>query len=124
MRATPALSPTSRPLLALALATALLVPAAAPAEPIGFVAAAQGDVQLERVGSGTWQAAQHDASIEIGDTLRTGAAARAKILLVDDTLLQIDEETELRIESWHVGAAATTERSIVRQARRRPGVEH
>ena len=58
MRATPALSPASRPLLALALAAGLLVPAAAPAEPIGFVAAAQGDVQLERAGSGAWQAAQ------------------------------------------------------------------
>ena len=115
MRATPALSPA----LMLALAASLWTPTAASAEPIGFIATAQGDVQLERGGTGSWQAAQRDAGVEIGDTLRTGADARVKIVLVDDTLLQIDEETELRIESWHVGAAATRERSIVRQARGR-----
>jgi hypothetical protein len=110
MRATPALS--------LALALYLWAPAAW-AEPIGFIAATHGDVRIERGGAGSWQAARHDGEVEIGDTLRTAADSRVKIVLVDDTLLQLDEETELRIESWHVGAAATRERSIVRQARGR-----
>jgi hypothetical protein len=91
----------------------------ASAEPIGFLAAARGDVQIERLGTAAWQAARLDGEIEIGDTLRTGPDANAKILLVDDTLLQIDEETELQIESWHVGSAATREPSIVRQVRGR-----
>lgn len=115
MQAARALLPT----LALAVALGLWAASDASAEPIGFLAAARGDVQIERLGAAGWQAARLDGEIEIGDTLRTGPDANAKILLVDDTLLQIDEETELRIESWHVGPAATREPSIVRQARGR-----
>jgi len=101
-------------------AAATLLAGGAPvraAEPVGFIAVANGDVDVQQ--GGAWQAATRDAQVAIGDAIRTGAGASAKIVLVDDTLLQIDEETELRIETWHVGDAATRDVSIVRQARGR-----
>jgi len=101
-------------------AAATLLAGGAPvraAEPVGFVAVANGDVDVQQ--GGAWQAATRDAQVAIGDAIRTGAGASAKIVLVDDTLLQIDEETELRIETWHVGDAATKDVSLVRQARGR-----
>ena len=58
-----------------------------------------------------------DVDIEIGDTIRTGFDSQAKVILVDDTTLTIDEDTEITIQSLHVGAAATTDRSIIRQTR-------
>jgi len=107
-----------RRILATAAATALLAGGApASAEPVGFVAVSNGDVQLQQ--GGVWQAASRDGEVSIGDAIRTGTDSSAKIVLVDDTLLQIDEETELRIETFHVGDAATRDVSIVRQARGR-----
>lgn len=101
----------------LATAAALLLVGGASsskAEPVGFVAVANGDVQLQQ--GNAWQAASRDAEVSIGDVIRTGTDSSAKIVLVDDTLLQVDEDTEFRIETWHVGQAATREVSIVRQA--------
>jgi len=92
-------------------------PAPAAAEPVGFIASLHGEVRLER--GGTWQAAARDVEVEVGDGVRTGPEAGARILLVDDTLLQVGEDTAFRIESWHVGDAATREPSIVRQSRGR-----
>jgi hypothetical protein len=105
-----------RRILAWAAAAACIGGGAA-AEPVGFIAVANGDVSLRE--GGTWQAAKRDGEVEIGDAIRTGTGASAKIVLVDDSLLQIDEETEIQIETWHVGDAATKETSIVRQARGR-----
>jgi len=108
-----------RRILPMAAAAALLAGAtpARAAEPVGFVAVANGDVDVQQ--GGAWQAATRDAQVAIGDAIRTGANASAKIVLVDDTLLQIDEETELRIETWQLGDAATKNVSLVRQARGR-----
>ncbi len=106
------------------LATSLIAAAAlglsglASAKDIGFLAAANGDVQIDN-GTGVFAAAQRDGSVAIGDRIRTGLDSSAKIVLTDDTLLQIDEDTELRIETFHVGAAATKEVSILRQVRGR-----
>ena len=107
-----------RRIFALAAAAALLGGAQeAASEPVGFVAVSNGDVKVQQAGA--WKAAERDGGVEIGDTIRTGSGASAKIVLVDDTLLQIDEETELRIETWHIGDAATKEISLVRQVRGR-----
>lgn len=105
---------------ALALGIALLFGAGvASAESVGFVAVAQGDVQVQRYGTNSFEAAAQDMEVSVGDTIRTGVASQAKILLVDDTTLSIDEETEIQIQSLHVGAAATQDRSIIRQTRGR-----
>ena len=102
--------------LALSVA-ALLFAGVAGAEPVGFVAVATGEVTVQKYGTNSWEAAAMDADIEVGDTIRTGFDSQAKIILVDDTTLTIDEDTEITIQSLHVGAAATRDRSIIRQAR-------
>jgi ferric-dicitrate binding protein FerR (iron transport regulator) len=99
-----------------------LVSAPASAEPVGFFASLEGDVQVAKpvaAGALSWEAARQDGSVEIGDRVKTGLDSTAKLVLVDDTMLHIDEDTELEIETFHVGAAATRERSIVRQTRGR-----
>ena len=102
--------------LTLALA-ALLVAGPAAAEPVGFLAVSRGDVQVQPYGTSTFQAAVQDMDVSVGDTIVTGFDAQAKVILVDDTTLSIDEDTEITIQSLHVGAAATQDRSIIRQTR-------
>ena len=96
-------------LLALALGAA---PGAA--EPVGFVAGVEGDVDIQPGGQISWTAAAVDGEVEIGDTVRTGLDSAIKIVLVDDTTLSLGEDTELVLESFVVGAAATREVSVLR----------
>ena len=107
--------------IALALLGTLALAAAgtATAEPVGFIATVVGDVQVQPYGTQSFQAAVQDLDVSIGDTIRTGLDSQAKIILVDDTTLSIDEDTEITIQSLHVGAAATRDRSIIRQTRGR-----
>ncbi len=102
-----------------ALACAIGLAGATGAEPVGFVAAAHGDVRVDPGARGSWKAATQDMQVEIGDRVRTELDASAKIVLSDDTLLQLDEDTTITIESFHVGSAATRETSILRQTRGR-----
>jgi len=104
---------TAGPWLALALAAGLAAGAAG-AEPVGFLAVAEGDVAIQASGATSYAAASLDQEVEIGDTVRTGRDSLAKIVLVDDTMLTIDEETELEIDRYVVGPAATAEPSRIR----------
>jgi len=109
-----------RPVVSLLWALGFAAPAAA--EPVGFFASLVGDVQVATpLASGVhgWNAATRDGEVRIGDRVKTGPDAAARIVLVDDTLLHVDEDTELEIETFHVGAAATQERSVVRHTRGR-----
>lgn len=96
-------------LLALALGGAT-----ASAEPVGFVASIQGEVEIQPGGAASWTAASVDAEVSIGDTLRTGLDSAIKIVLVDDTTLSLGEDTELVLDSFVVGEAATREISVLR----------
>jgi len=109
--------PPARNLSLAVAAAAVLFAGMASAEPVGFVAVANGEVDVQKHGTQSWEAAAMDADVEVGDTIRTGFDSQAKILLVDDTTLSIDEDTEITIQSLHVGAAATRDRSIIRQTR-------
>jgi hypothetical protein len=101
----------ARPWTAVAVAALLLVGSTAGAEPVGFVALAEGDVQIRASAGTSFAAAVPDADVSIGDTIRTGRDGFAKIVLVDDTILTLDEETELAIDEFVVGPAATSEPS-------------
>lgn len=107
----------SEPTLPVLLAAALALAAPAAAEPVGFVAGLEGVVEVERGGQSSWTAAQLDQDIQIGDTVRTGPDSAVKIVLVDDTTLSLGEETELAIDRFVVGDAATREPSVLRQLR-------
>lgn len=97
----------------------LLLLGAPPAlgEPVGFLAQVQGTVEVRSSGATSWQAAALDRGVEVGDTVRTGPASYARILLVDDTTVSVDEETELVLDEFILGDLATQERSILRQLR-------
>ncbi len=101
----------------IAAALALLALGAAPssAEPVGFVAGIEGQVEIQSGGQTSWTAARVDGDVAIGDTVRTGLDSAVKIVLVDDTTLSLGEETTLVIDRYVVGEAATREPSVLRQ---------
>ena len=105
--------------LALLGTAVFAVAGSAQAEPVGFVALVAGEVEVQSYGTNSFALARQDMDVSIGDTIRTGLDSQAKIILVDDTTLAIDEDTEITIQSLHVGAAATQDRSIIRQTRGR-----
>ena len=84
---------------------------------VGFVTAMEGDVGLLRVGEADWKPAVLDAEIQIGDTLRTGFDSAVKVVLVDDTVLGLGEDTELAIDTFIIGPDALTRASILRHVR-------
>lgn len=91
-------------------------------EAVGFFASLKGEVEVATplaAGAYSWHAARQDAEVRIGDRIRTGTHGAASIVLVDDTMLHVDEDTELEIEVFHVGDAATREKSVVRHTRGR-----
>ena len=85
------------------------------AQSVGFVAAVSGSVEIQTAGSTSWAAAALDGPIRMGDSVKTGQDSFAKILLADDTVLSLGEETEVLIDRIVVGDLATRERSIVQQ---------
>lgn len=93
------------------LAATLLLAAPALAKPVGFLAEAQGKVEVMPNGSQTYALAAQDTDVSIGDTIRTGRHSTAKLVLVDDTIVNIDEETELAVDQYVVGPKATQEPS-------------
>jgi hypothetical protein len=102
----------------LGMVLAAMAPAGiAVAEPVGFVAGVEGSIEMFAIGASAWTAAMLDSEVQIGDTLRTGPSAAVKILLVDDTLLSIGEDTEVVIDSMLVGPAATGEASVLQLLR-------
>ena len=96
------------------LCAMLALPRLALAEPVGFIAAVKGNVEIQEAASTPWQAGLIDRDLEIGNILRTEAASAAKVLLIDETMLTLGESTELEIESFLVGAAARRDPSILR----------
>jgi hypothetical protein len=92
----------------------LSAPRQVSAEPVGFVAATVGSVDIQAAGTTSWAAALVDRDIELGDTVRTGPASAIKMLLADETILALGESTELVIDAYIVGAAATRDPSILK----------
>ena len=83
--------------------------------PVGFVMQMQGIVQVQPENATSWQPVAIDGGVSVGDSIRTEAKSAAKILLVDDTIISVAENTELHIDRMIVGDLATQERSILRQ---------
>ncbi len=92
----------------------LASPGLAMAEPVGFIAAFEGSVEVQGSGSMSWAAAVLDRDLEIGDVVRTGPASAVKMLLADETILALGESTELTIDSYIIGSAATRDPSVLR----------
>ncbi len=105
-----------------AFAVALLISTGASAQVVGFVAATQGNVEVQAKGGMSWAASVVDQDISIGDTIRTGPDSAVKILLADETILTLGEDTELLIDKYVVGEAATRDPSVIELLRGRARV--
>ncbi len=85
---------------AVALLT-LLASAARAAEPcanrVGQVVALQGAVDLQPSGSRGWRPAELEQALCGGDLIRVGERSRAAIVLLDDGVIRIDENTTMRL---------------------------
>ena len=101
--------------LALLGIAALGISGTATAAPVGFVADFRGIVEIQPENAGNWAPAAIDGGVSVGDSIRTEREAFVKVLLVDDTLLEIGGHTEILIDRMIVGDLATTERSILRE---------
>ncbi len=96
-----------------AFAAALLISTGASAQTVGFVAGTQGTVEVQARGGTSWAASAIDQDVSIGDTIRTGPDSAVKILLADETILTLGEDTELLIDEYVVGEAATRDPSTI-----------
>lgn len=96
----------------------LAAPNASLAEPVvGFVASVRGKVDLRHANESIWLPAKRDGEISVGDTLRTGLDAGVKVVLVDDTILGLGEDTELQIDNFVIGPEALTQASVLQHVR-------
>lgn len=79
----------------------LLASAARAAEPcaaaVGRVVALQGAVDLQHAASRVWRVAELEQALCPGDLIRVGERSRAAIVLLDDGVIRIDENTTLRL---------------------------
>ncbi len=88
---------------------------AASAEPIGQLTAVEGQVERRSSNQAGWQAAALDHRLYLGDWIRTQRSSRAKILLQDDSVLSVDEETELGLDQSVIGAAGGAPHPVIEQ---------
>jgi tetratricopeptide (TPR) repeat protein len=98
---------------ALCLGISFVFPAVAAdrCEPaIGRVASSEGPVEVQRTGSAAWQPITIEESLCRGDTIRVGRRGRVAVMLVNDAILRLDENTTLRLINV---AAAERERSFL-----------
>lgn len=102
-----------RTLAALALGFALipLLAAAAAAQVVGTVATLEGSVEIDRAGTTLVAAAGFD--VEQGDVVRTGAAGRVRLLLRDDTVLNLDESSTLTLDEQVLGGGEAPPQSLL-----------
>ena len=94
-----------------AVAQACLVAAAATdvvaacAEPAATVVSVQGNVETKRVGASDWAPVAMNDTFCSGDSLRTSAGSRADILLGDQSVLRVREQTTLVVEGVQSGSS-------------------
>jgi len=65
----------------------------------GRLATIEGQVTLQAAGTSAWQAAVLDQSLCKGDTVRTGERSRATVVLVNQAVLRIDQNTAMRLDN-------------------------
>ena len=68
-----------------------------PAPGVGRVSLIDGNVSIQRAGSGEWVAAGLNATVDRGDSLSTGERSRAEIELDYANLMRLDQHAEVAI---------------------------
>jgi len=84
---------------------------------VGFIAAVQGQVDIQHRNESIWLPAAIDEEVLVGDTLRTDLDAAVKVVLIDDTVLGLGEDTELTVDNFVIGPEALRQVSVLRQVR-------
>jgi len=90
-----ALSRRARPIVLLA-ALACLAARAARAEDVGTVAGFEPTAEIGH--DGLWTPAALGATVRLGDTLRTAAHGRLRVVFRDDSVVTLAEQTELAVD--------------------------
>jgi tetratricopeptide (TPR) repeat protein len=67
--------------------------------PVAKVVSIQGQVAVQRRGSGQWEACQVGQTLAAGDAVRTGPASGASILCVDESQIRLNENTIVILKS-------------------------
>ena len=70
------------------------------AERIGTVLVAEGAAEVQTQETATWAAVHFRDSIFLNDTVRTGAGGRVKILLRDDSILTLAEQSQIQFTDF------------------------
>jgi hypothetical protein len=81
---------------------------------VGSVASAVGSLEVQRAKSKTWQAIFVGAPVLLGDALRTGADAGARVVLRDDTVIDLGSTTQISVERLAADADQQRQRALVR----------
>jgi tetratricopeptide (TPR) repeat protein len=82
----------------------VLVPAAGTAlaqecaDPIGSVQSLEGEVSVQAAGDAAWQPAALGQPLCKESTIRTGSLSRAAVVLINEEVLRLDEDTTLKLE--------------------------
>lgn len=64
---------------------------------VAALAATSGKVEVRRVGTETWEEARAEAQLHEGDQVRTGDGAAATLTLVDETSVELAEESAVAV---------------------------
>ncbi len=87
-------------LLGIAFILACPTGPAVAAEPVGVVLQAVGQVEIQGPAQAGWQPVALKQEVFADNVLRTGSGARVKVLLNDDTLVSLGEESEVAIAEF------------------------
>jgi hypothetical protein len=115
---TEARGPDMRRTMCLAVLGALLLAAVLPvsagaAEAIGKVVGAEGQVTILPSGGGQARQATTGTVLYEGDTLKAAKGSRAKLLMVDDSIITIAESTELKLSEYRLDDRQKTRNSTL-----------
>ncbi len=89
------------------LANQAVAQSAAP--PVAKAVSVQGTVEAQRSGQTPWQAVRLNDTFSPGDTIRVQARSRADIALLDQSVLRLNANTTIRIETPKQGKTGLVE---------------
>ncbi len=75
-------------------------------EPAGRLVSVQGDAQVQNSGQSTWDPVRRDNSLCPGDTLRVGNHGRVAVVLANESLLRVDQNSTLSFGVSSTGTAS------------------
>lgn len=91
-----------------------LMPAAWAQPEVGTIASVVGAVEVQRGGTGDWQAGLVGTAVFLSDAIRTDDGAIAKLVFVDGSVVDLAEHTNITIERFTADPLAAERRALLR----------